>query len=125
MYGGDLMQHTNRHAQGLPPRVVRGEIPIQPNVMGWVLGHARPSNTADRDRVVAQALESLNAQQYRASATRSAELAAYEARVRVLTEQMPAILWSTDTELRVTSSVGRGRANVGAEPATSLSRRLV
>src|SRR5437868_10642746 len=33
---------------------------------------------------------------YRAARARSMELAAYETRIRVLTEQMPATLWSTE-----------------------------
>ena len=31
-----------------------------------------------------------------------------EARLRLLTRQMPAILWSTDATLRITSSLGAG-----------------
>jgi len=36
------------------------------------------------------------------------ELVQGEARLRLLTSQMPAILWTTDTELRFTSSLGMG-----------------
>jgi PAS domain S-box-containing protein len=39
-----------------------------------------------------------------------------EARLRLLTEQMPAVLWSTDRELRITSSLGTGLANLNLVP---------
>jgi PAS domain S-box-containing protein len=39
-----------------------------------------------------------------------------EARLRMLLEQLPACLWSTDTELRITSSVGAGLAALGLKP---------
>ena len=39
-----------------------------------------------------------------------------EARLRVLVEQLPAVLWTTDTELRFTSSVGAGLSRLGLKP---------
>jgi hypothetical protein len=36
--------------------------------------------------------------------------------VRLLVEQMPAVLWSTDRELRFTSSLGGGLAGLGLKP---------
>lgn len=39
-----------------------------------------------------------------------------EARLRVLIEQLPAILWTTDAELRFTSSLGAGLARLGLKP---------
>ncbi|MCG3117945.1 MAG: hypothetical protein ALAOOOJD_00070 [bacterium] len=39
-----------------------------------------------------------------------------EARLRLLTNQMPAVLWTTDTELRVTSSLGMGLTALGLQP---------
>ena len=39
-----------------------------------------------------------------------------EARQRVLIEQLPAVLWTTDTELRFTSSLGAGLARLGLKP---------
>jgi PAS domain S-box-containing protein len=39
-----------------------------------------------------------------------------ETHLRLLTEQMPAILWSTDRDLRFTSSTGAGLANLNLEP---------
>ena len=39
-----------------------------------------------------------------------------EARLRVLIEQLPAVLWTTDAELRFTSSLGAGLARLGLRP---------
>ncbi len=39
-----------------------------------------------------------------------------EVRLRVTMEQMPAVLWTTDTELRFTSSVGAGLAALNLRP---------
>jgi two-component system cell cycle sensor histidine kinase/response regulator CckA len=39
-----------------------------------------------------------------------------EARLRVLVEQLPAVLWTTDKELRFTSSLGAGLARLGLKP---------
>jgi PAS domain S-box-containing protein len=47
-----------------------------------------------------------------------------ESRQRVLIEQMPAILWTTDTELRFTSGVGAGLAVLGL-PHNSLAGSTV
>jgi len=44
----------------------------------------------------------------RSSETSKRDLVQSEARLRLLTGQMPAILWTTDTELRFTSSLGTG-----------------
>jgi PAS domain S-box-containing protein len=39
-----------------------------------------------------------------------------ETRLRLLVEQMPAVLWSTDRDLRFTSSMGAGLANLNLKP---------
>ena len=44
------------------------------------------------------------------------EREAGDARLRLLIEQMPAVLWTTDAELRFTSSVGRGLSHLGLRP---------
>src|SRR3990170_7260505 len=44
------------------------------------------------------------------------ELRKSEAHLRALVEQMPAVLWTTDTELRFTSSSGGGLAGLGLRP---------
>lgn len=49
---------------------------------------------------------------------KEAEIALRESnqRLRVMIEQMPAVLWTTDRELRFTSSVGAGLAALGLQP---------
>ncbi len=39
-----------------------------------------------------------------------------EERLRLISEQMPAVVWTTDTDLRFTSSLGAGLAAVGLRP---------
>jgi PAS domain S-box-containing protein len=47
-----------------------------------------------------------------------------EARLRVLIEQLPAVLWTTDRDLRFTSSVGAGLARLGLKPQEVVGRSL-
>jgi len=47
-----------------------------------------------------------------------------ESRLRLLVEQMPAVLWSTDTELRFTSSVGSALAHLGLQPNDAVGKTL-
>jgi diguanylate cyclase (GGDEF)-like protein/PAS domain S-box-containing protein len=51
-------------------------------------------------------------------------LRAAEARERLLLAEMPAILWSTDRELRFTSSLGAGLARLGLRPNEVVGRTL-
>ena len=50
------------------------------------------------------------------------DLADEGARMRALAEQLPAILWSTDAQLRVTSISGGGLAALGQTPAEIVGR---
>ncbi|MCY3020941.1 MAG: PAS domain S-box protein [Planctomycetota bacterium] len=45
-------------------------------------------------------------------------------RLRLMLEQMPAMLWTTDTELRFTSSVGSGLRVLGAQPGQVVGMTL-
>lgn len=47
-----------------------------------------------------------------------------EARMRVIVEQLPAILWTTDTEFRFTSSVGAGLSRLGLKPEEVVGKSL-
>ena len=47
-----------------------------------------------------------------------------EARLRLLVEQVPTILWTLDTDLRFTSSTGAGLAAAGLKPKEMLGVRL-
>ena len=53
------------------------------------------------------------------------ELRDNEARLRVLIEQMPALLWTMDAELRFTSSSGAGLASLGLRPQDVIGRSLL
>ena len=44
------------------------------------------------------------------------ELQARDAHLKLVVEQMPAILWTTDSQLRLTSTVGGGLASLGVQP---------
>ncbi|MFN7959977.1 MAG: EAL domain-containing protein [Thermoanaerobaculia bacterium] len=57
---------------------------------------------------------------------KEAELAlrASSERLRLMVEQMPAILWTTDPELRFTSSVGAGLAALNTEPNAVSGQQL-
>ena len=57
--------------------------------------------------------------------TRSEErLHSSDARLRVLIEQLPAVLWTVDTELRFTSAVGAGLARLGLKPNSLVGTKL-
>jgi two-component system, cell cycle sensor histidine kinase and response regulator CckA len=47
-----------------------------------------------------------------------------EARLRVMIEQLPAILWTVDTDLRITSALGAGLARFGLNPNQILGQSL-
>ncbi len=47
-----------------------------------------------------------------------------DARLRLLTERMPAIIWSTDTRLRLTSSLGAGLAALGRRQGDGVGRSI-
>jgi len=47
-----------------------------------------------------------------------------EARLRILVEQMPAILWTTDENLRITSSLGAALKHLGVQPNEFIGMRL-
>src|SRR3990172_3880290 len=52
------------------------------------------------------------------------ELRKSEAHLRVMVEQMPAVLWTIDTELRFTSSSGAALAGLGLQPNQVLGMTL-
>jgi PAS domain S-box-containing protein len=47
-----------------------------------------------------------------------------ESRLRLLVEQMPAVMWSTDLDLRFTSSVGSALAHLGLKPNEAVGKTL-
>jgi PAS domain S-box-containing protein len=67
----------------------------------------------ERRKVELETALALAEEARRTSETSRRELMQGEARLRLLTSRMPAILWTTDTELRFTSSLGMGLAALG------------
>jgi two-component system, cell cycle sensor histidine kinase and response regulator CckA len=53
-----------------------------------------------------------------------AKLRESEARLRVLVEQLPAVLWTVDKDLRFTSCVGAGLARLGLKPNEIVGKTL-
>jgi PAS domain S-box-containing protein len=51
-------------------------------------------------------------------------LGASQAHLRLLVEQMPAVLWATDADLRITTSLGGGLAGLGLRPSELVGRSL-
>lgn len=51
-------------------------------------------------------------------------LRASEARLRVLVEQLPAVLWTTDSDLKFTSSLGAGLSRLGLKPNQVVGQSL-
>ena len=47
-----------------------------------------------------------------------------EARLRILVEQVPAVLWTTDRELRYTSLEGAGLASIGIRPGQLVGQQV-
>src|SRR5262245_44324930 len=77
----------------------------------------QPTNAELRAQVYAlqqrlAVLERADAERLRAEEA----LRASQAHLRLLIEQMPAILWATDADLRITTSVGAGLAGLGLAP---------
>jgi PAS domain S-box-containing protein len=48
-----------------------------------------------------------------------------DARLRLLVEQMPAILWTTDKELRISSAQGRGLSALGVQPEEITGKNII
>jgi PAS domain S-box-containing protein len=47
-----------------------------------------------------------------------------EARLRLMLEQIPAVVWTTDKDLKFTSSLGAGLSNLGLEPGQVIGMSL-
>jgi PAS domain S-box-containing protein len=96
---------------------------LEPEVIRWLWRYAKATDGRD-DKTVAGILDEVNRLLCR---DRTADLAYrvdYASRLRVLTEHLPVILWTTDTALRVTSFAGGGLAQVQRQPSGSVPRPL-
>lgn len=96
---------------------LRDDLGLEPEVVRWLRAFAL-SQEGDRDAAVATMLAEANALLYADRQALARHRPPYQAYLRLLTEQMPAILWTTDVQLRLTSYTGGGLAAVGVEPLT-------
>jgi PAS domain S-box-containing protein len=89
------------------------DLGTEPEVLRWLRAYAA-ADGAGQDATVAGFLTEANRllRGYRMREARRP--AAYDAQLRMLVEQMPAILWTTDAEIHLTSLTGAGLAAVGA-----------
>jgi PAS domain-containing protein len=78
---------------------------------------------AERRRAEAE-VRSLNAELEQRVQARTADLVASEARQRLLLTQMPAVLWTTDRDMRFTSSDGAGLTGLHLRPNQGIGMSL-
>ncbi len=78
----------------------------------------------ERRKVELETALALAEETRRSSETSKRDLVQSEARLRLLTSQMPAILWTTDTELRFTSSLGMGLAALALQANDVVGKTL-
>jgi PAS domain S-box-containing protein len=121
------MEHEHRaEALDLSRRRDPADLGLEPEVVKWLSAYAR-ADEADRDATVAESFAEANRllHHYRSlPGGERSEGAAYETQLRILAEQMPAILWTTDCEVRLTSYAGGALASMGVEPVVGGVRPL-
>src|SRR3954451_15981443 len=78
------------------------DVRLEPEVIRW-LGMYAEAADATRDAAVAAIFDEVNGLLRRYRRESAAYRADYTSRLRLLTERMPVILWTTDAELRVTT----------------------
>lgn len=89
----------------------------EPEVLRWLKAYAT-ADAAHRDATVGGLLAEANLLLRRYRIREGRRPAAYDTQLRMLVEQMPALLWTTDAEVRLTSLTGGGLAAVGVQPMT-------
>src|SRR5688500_9791373 len=87
------------------------ESTLEPEIVQW-LGMYAESADGDRDATVAAIFDDVNRLLRRYRRESAAHRTDYGSRLRMLTEQMPVMLWTTDARLRVTTLAGGGLAAV-------------
>jgi PAS domain S-box-containing protein len=96
---------------------------LEPEINRWLQIYAEAADDR-RDATVAGIFAEVNRllRRYRKEST--THRADYGSRLRTLTEQMPVMLWTTDTRLRVTTVAGDGQAAVDIDPSSTASLSL-
>jgi PAS domain S-box-containing protein len=95
----------------------------EPEVLRWLVAYAL-ADAAHRDATVGDVLTEANLLLHGYRMREARRLPAYDAQLRMLVEQMPALLWTTDAEVRLTSLTGGGLASVGARRMPGGARPL-
>ena len=96
---------------------------LEPEIVHW-LGMYADATDGSRDATVAGILGDVNRLLRRYRKESSAHRTDYGSRLRMLTEHMPVMLWTTDTRLRVTTVAGGGQAAVDIDPSSTASLPL-
>jgi PAS domain S-box-containing protein len=95
----------------------------EPEIHRWLQIYAEASDDS-RDAAVAAIFDEVNCLLRRYRRESGLHRADYGSRLRTLTEQMPVMLWTTDTRLRVTTVAGDGQAAVDIDPSSTASLPL-
>jgi PAS domain S-box-containing protein len=98
---------------GLPQGPVTLGVRRPDGQVSWAVSSAVPLRGPDNGRPVSAVLTLIDLNGHKRG---EEEWRANETRLRLLVEQMPAVLWTTDRDLRFTSSTGAGLANLGLVP---------
>ena len=96
---------------------------LEPEIHHWLAMYA-DAGDGPRDATVAGILGDVNRLLRRYRKESSAHRTDYWSRLRMLTEHMPVMLWTTDNRLRVTTVAGGGQAAVDIDPASTASLPL-
>ena len=95
---------------------------LEPEIIHWLEMYAAVDGR--RDATVAAIFDDVNRLLRRYRKAESIHRTDYGSRLRTLTEQMPVMLWTTDTGLRVTTVAGGGLAAVDIDPSSTASLPL-
>ncbi len=111
-FGLDTLETALKHSPGVPILIMTGRDEAQTGVEAvrkgaqdyLVKGHLTEELLT---RTIRHALERHQAQE---------QLLRRENDIRLLTDQLPAVLWTTDCDLQITSSLGAGLARLNLRP---------
>jgi len=95
----------------------------EPEIIRWLEMYASAA-TDGRDATVAAIFNEVNQLLRRYRRESAIHRADFGSRLRTLTEQMPVVLWTTDTRLHLTTVAGDGQAAVDIDPSSTASLPL-